>query len=59
MPCLRNGSVLRAERSPYGVLIDGLVEEQDIEAEETHQQGVERGHGPAETRNKEIFDHKK
>lgn len=44
-----DGSVSRAGRSPYGVLIDGLIEEQDVEAEKADQQGVERGHCPADT----------
>ncbi len=45
------------KRSPYGVLIDGLIEEQDVEAEDANQQGMERGHSPAETQKTEVLSH--
>lgn len=50
-----DGSVLTGKRSPYGVLIDGLIEEQDVEAEKADQQRVERGHSPAETRKGKVL----
>lgn len=35
--------------SPHGVGVDVVVEPQDVEAEEAHDEGVDRGHQPGHT----------
>lgn len=48
-----SGSIMHfnkaTESSPDGVFIDGVIKEQDVEAEESHQQGMKRGHCPKRT----------
>lgn len=55
--CSSVKSSATVKRSPYGVLIDGLIEEQDVEAEDANQEGMERGHSPAETQKPEVLSH--